>query len=86
LGPHAYPGKKGERYLYSKYQPALPALIAPFYFFGEKLGKFVSGRGGNADQERKILVFFSRLPVCFLAAFLSIAFFLYVWESNPSVS
>jgi len=80
LEPHAYPGKKGERYLYSKHQPALPALIAPFYFFGEKLGKFVSGRGGNADQERKILVFFSRLPVCFLAAFLSIAFFLYVWE------
>jgi hypothetical protein len=80
LEPHAYPGRKGERYLYSKHQPALSALVAPFYFLGEKLGSFVLSRGENADQERKIIVFFSRLPVCFLAAFLSLAFFLFVWE------
>jgi hypothetical protein len=80
LDSHAYPGKKGGRYLYSKHQPALPVLLVPFYFLGEKLGKFVFDLGGDAAQERKIIIFFSRLPVCFLAAFLSIAFFLYVWE------
>jgi hypothetical protein len=80
LKPHAYPGKKGEQYLYSKHQPALSALVVPFYFLGEKLGRFVSGRNGNANRERSILIFFSRLPVCFLTAFLSLAFFLYVWE------
>ncbi len=80
LDSHAYPGKKGGRYLYSKHQPALPVLLVPFYFLGEKLGKFVFDLSGNAGQERKIIIFFSRLPVCFLTAFLSIAFFLYVWE------
>ncbi|MCJ7705762.1 MAG: hypothetical protein MUO28_09540 [Desulfobacterales bacterium] len=80
LDSHAYPGKKGGRYFYSKHQPALPVLIAPFYFLGEKLGKFVFDLSGNASQERKIIIFFSRLPVCFLTAFLSIAFFLYVFE------
>ena len=80
LEPHAYPGKKGKLYLYSKHYPALSALVVPFYFLGEKLGQSVSRGGGDADQERKILIFFSRLPVCFLAAFLSLAFFLYVWE------
>lgn len=77
---HAYPGKKGGGYLYSKHLPALPVLLIPFYFVGEKLGTFVFELSGNAVQERKIIVFFSRLPVCFLTAFLSIAFFLYVWE------
>jgi hypothetical protein len=80
LDSHAYPGKKGGRHLYSKHQPALPVLLVPFYFLGEKLGKFVFDLSGNAAQERKIIIFFSRLPVCFLTAFLSIAFFLYVWE------
>ena len=80
MDSHAYPGKKGGRHLYSKHQPALPVLLVPFYFLGEKLGKFVFDLSGNAAQERKIIIFFSRLPVCFLTAFLSIAFFLYVFE------
>lgn len=80
LDSHAYPGKRGEQYLYSKHHPALSVLLVPFYFVGEKLGKFVFDLNGNAGQERNIIIFFSRLPVCFLTAFLSIAFFLYVWE------
>lgn len=80
LDLHAYPGKKGAQYLYSKHQPALSVLVVPFYFLGEKLGTLVSDHSGNPGLERRILIFFSRLPVCVLAALLSIAFFLYVWE------
>lgn len=83
---HAYPGKKGDRYLYSKHQPALSALVAPFYFLGEKMSSLFPGRGENADRERRILIFFSRLPVCFLAAFLSLVFFLSVWEMTGKKS
>jgi hypothetical protein len=86
LEPHAYPGKKGDLYLYSKHQPALSVLVAPFYFLGEKWGSFFRSRGGNADRERNILIFFSRLPVCFLAAFLSLVFFLSVWEMTRKKS
>jgi hypothetical protein len=78
LDSHAYPGKKGERYLYSKHFPALPALLVPSYFLGAKLGRLVFGSRGMASREREILVFFSRLPLCFLTAFLSAGFFLFV--------
>lgn len=80
LDLHAYPGKKGERYLYSKHQPALSVLVAPFYLLGEKAGALVSSRGGGAGLERRLLISFCRLPVCVLAALLSIAFFLYAAE------
>jgi hypothetical protein len=80
LDLHAFPGKKGARFLYSKHQPALSALIVPFYFLGEKVGRLVSDPNGQNGRERRILIFFSRLPVCFLAALLSVAFFLYVAE------
>jgi len=88
LDLHAYPGKKGDRYLYSKHQPALSALVVPFYFLGEKAGRLLSDHGGKAGLERRILISFSRLPVCFLAALLGVAFFLYVaaLTRNKSIS
>jgi len=36
LRAHAYPGKKGNDYLYSKHFPALPVLLVPAYLIGEK--------------------------------------------------
>ena len=80
LDLHAYPKKKGESFLYSRHLPALSVLVAPFYFIGEKLGPLVSGPGRNPTLERMVLIFFARLPVCLLAALLSRAVFLFVWE------
>jgi len=79
LDYHAYEGKNGERFLYSKHFPGLPVLLVPSYFLGEKISRLVFRITGDAGRGRQILVFFSRLPICFLAAFLSSAFFLFVW-------
>jgi hypothetical protein len=80
LDAHAYPGKKGERFLYSKHFPGLPVLLAPSFFLGEKLVKSVFRLNEDVAKERAILIFFSRLTLCFLAAFLSAAFFLFASE------
>ncbi len=79
LDYHAYEGKNGERFLYSKHFPGLPVLMVPSYFLGEKIARLVFRHTGDAERRRQILIFFSRLPICFLSAFLSSAFFLFVW-------
>jgi len=80
LDLHAHPGKKGEKFLYSKHLPALPVLIAPFYVAGEKAARLVSSLTRQAGGARTVLVFFSRLPVCLLTALLGLVFFLSAWE------
>ena len=80
LEPHAYPGRKGEGFLYSKHFPALPVLVAPFYMAGEKVAALVSSLTHQVVGERSALVFFSRLPICLLTALLSLVFFLLAWE------
>ncbi len=80
LEPHAYPGRKGEKYLFSKHFPGLPLLIVPFYAAGEKAGGILSRLTGRAVERKDVLVFFIRLPVCLLAALLGLGFFLSVRE------
>jgi hypothetical protein len=71
LRPHAYPGKKGNAYLYSKHFPALPVLVAPGYLIGKKISR-INTRGA--------IIFFSRLPVCFLTALFGAVFFLLAFD------
>ncbi|MBN2409219.1 MAG: hypothetical protein JXE07_05730 [Candidatus Aminicenantes bacterium] len=80
LDLHAYPGKKGEGFLYSKHFPGLPVLIVPFYIAGEKAGPAFSAFVRGGGSERIVLVFFCRLPICLLAALLGSVFFLSAWE------
>jgi hypothetical protein len=80
LKPHASPGKKGERFLYSRHLPALSVLIAPFYIAGKKAARPLSALALEEGGERTILVFFSRLPICLLTALLGLVFFLSAWE------
>jgi hypothetical protein len=80
LDLHAYPGRKGERYLYSKHLPALPALIAPFYLVAEKAARPLSALTLSDGDERAVIIFFSRLPICLLASLLGLVFFLSAWE------
>ncbi len=80
LDPHAYPGKKRGDFLYSRHLPALSLLITPFYVVGDKLGGVISSLTHQPGSERIILFFFSRLPICLLAALLGLVFFLSAWE------
>ncbi len=80
LTPHAYPGKMGEEFLYSRHLPALSVLIAPFYAAGETAGRWLGLTEGGADHERIILVLASRLPICLLTALLGMVLFLSAWE------
>lgn len=80
LEPHAFPGKKGDAFLYSKHFPALPVLVVPFYMAGERVGALVSSLTHQAVGERSVLVFFSRLPICLLTALVGLVFFLLAWE------
>ena len=80
LEPHAFPGKKGDAFLYSKHFPALPVLVVPFYMAGERVGGLVSSLTHQAVGERSVLVFFSRLPICLLTALVGLVLFLLAWE------
>jgi hypothetical protein len=86
LDLHAFPGKKGERYLYSKHLPGLPVLIAPFYFVAEKASRPLSVLTLQEDGGRAVIVFFSRLPICLLTALLGLVFFLLAWELTEKKS
>ena len=76
LNLHAYPGKKGERFLYSRHLPALSVLVAPFYVAGEKAGGWFASLTSGAGIRRTVLVFSSRFPICLLTALLGQVFFL----------
>ena len=80
LDPHAAPGKKGENFLYSRHFPALPALIVPFYAAGAKAAGVALELTHRSAAAGRVLVFFMRLPLCILAALLSLGLFLFVGE------
>jgi hypothetical protein len=80
LSAHAYRGKKGKGYLYSKHFPALPLLLVPAYVIGEKVSRFNPTRAEDRQFKRRVIVFFSRLPLCFFTALFGLVFFLLVFD------
>jgi len=66
LDSHRRPGKKGDEYQYSRHTPALPILLAPFYWAADKL----------AGSQRDIFVYLARFPMTLMAALLSLFVFL----------
>ncbi|UCE40106.1 MAG: hypothetical protein JSV17_11620 [Candidatus Aminicenantes bacterium] len=80
LRSHAYPGKKGNDYLYSKHFPALPVLLVPAYMIGETMSRLGAQKTENPQQKRAVIIFFSRLPLCFFTAILGLVFFLLVFD------
>jgi len=66
LDSHRRPGKKGNAFHYSRHTPALPILLAPFYWLGEKM----------AGARREIFITLVRFPMSLMAAFLSLFVFL----------
>ena len=80
LRSHAYPGKKGNDYLYSKHFPALPVLLVPAYMIGEKMSRINAQRAEDQQFRRRVIIFFSRLPLCFLTALFGLVFFLLVFD------
>ena len=80
LRPHAYPGKKGNDYLYSKHFPALPVMLAPAYMIGEKISRINAERAEDLRFKRPIIIFFARLPLCFLTALFGLVFFLCAFD------
>ncbi len=80
LEPHAYVGKKGDRFQYSKHFPALPVLLVPAYILGERVSRSIGESPNQIEHKRRALIFFSRLPLCFLTAWLGILFLLLVFD------
>ncbi len=80
LEPHAYVGKQGERHLYSKHFPGLSVLLVPTYFVGDKVSLAVAGDPTEIQLRRRVLIFFSRLPLCFFTALLGALFFLAAFD------
>lgn len=80
LRPHAYPGKKGNDYLYSKHFPALPVMLVPAYLIGEKISRLNAQKAEDLQFRRPVIIFFSRLPLCFLTALFGLVFFLCVFD------
>jgi len=80
LSIHAFPGKKGDSYLYSKHFPALPVLLVPVYIIGEKISQLGTERAEDLEFNRQVLIFFSRLPLCLFTALFGLVFFLLVFD------
>ena len=80
LKTHAHPGKKGNDYLYSQHFPALPVLLVPAYIIGEKMSRLSAQRAEDPQFKRQVIVFFSRLPLCFFMALFGLVFFLLVFD------
>jgi len=68
LDPHAYEGKKGAGYLFSKHLPGLAVILMPAYALGEAAG----------IRDGRLFIFAVRLTICLFTAFLSGIFFLMV--------
>jgi len=77
LAIHAFPGKKGPEFLYSKHFIAQSILMIPTYFLAKKMIPLWSD---NPETQRRIIVFFARLPFCLIAALLGLVFFLLVLD------
>jgi hypothetical protein len=80
LRPHAYPGKKGNDYLYSKHFPALPLLLVPAYIIGEKASRLSQEKAQDPRFTRPVIIFFSRLPLCLFTALLALVFFHLIFD------
>ncbi len=80
LDLHAAPGKKGGNFLYSRHFPGLPMIIVPFYAVGANAAGVALELTHRSADARRVLVFFSRLPLCIMAALLSLVLFLFVGE------
>ncbi|MHB8095457.1 MAG: hypothetical protein ACYDH0_11015 [Candidatus Aminicenantales bacterium] len=76
LVSHALPGERGPQHDFSRHLPGISILVLPAYLAGEKAGEILAPGPDRAELRMRILVFFSRLPICLLAAFLSAVFFL----------
>jgi hypothetical protein len=66
LNSHWRPGKKGNTHHYSRHTPALPILLAPFYWAAEKI----------AGPQREAFIFLARFPMSLMAALLGFYVFL----------
>jgi len=80
LRSHAFRGKKGDNYQYSKHLPAASLLALPGLYLGEKAAEFGSNLSEYPERKRQIIVFFSRLPLCILTALFGLLFFLVARE------
>ena len=80
LAIHAYPGKKGDEFLYSKHFIGQSVLMLPTYFLGKKVAQWNPRLSGNPELKRRVIVFFARLPNCLFAALLSFVFFFLVLD------
>jgi hypothetical protein len=80
LRPHAHPGRKGNDYLYSQHFPALPLLLVPAYLLGEKMSRLHTPWTDDPASRRRVIVFFSRLPLCFFTAFFGLVFFRLIFD------
>jgi len=75
LALHAFPGKKGPEFLYSKHFIAQSALMIPTYALAKKMIQWNSNWSDNPETQRRIIVFFARLPFCLISALLGLVFF-----------
>ena len=88
LDLHAYPGKKGQRHLYSKHFPALSLLLVPAFWAGEVLSGWLPGGAADRTAERNLSVILCRLLICGLSAGLVLLCFLLCRDlsSRPGTS
>jgi hypothetical protein len=84
LEAHAYPGNKGTTRLYSKHMPALPLLLAPAYWCGERLEAAFPTLKARADPGKNLKILLAREMMALLAALLAAVFFILVWEFSGS--
>ncbi|MBN1224947.1 MAG: hypothetical protein JXB23_16985 [Candidatus Aminicenantes bacterium] len=76
LRSHAFRGKKGDHYQYSKHLPAVSVLVLPAFYIGEKAAQLDPRLTNKPEIKRQIIVFFARLPLCLLTALSGLMLFL----------
>jgi len=81
---HALPSRIHPERYYSQHFPALPLLLAPAYWIGDRLGRVLPIPGMNRPGPRNIRVLLARESVVLMAALLAALFFQWVWEFSAS--
>ncbi len=76
LENHAFQGKDGPGYEYSRHLPGISVLVLPSYLAGELAARSLAPGPEQAGLRAQITIFASRLTICLLAAALGAAFFL----------
>jgi hypothetical protein len=61
-------------------------MLVPTYMIGEKIIQLSSEKAKDPQFKRQILIFFSRIPLCFLTALLGLVFFLLVFDKTKKKS